>query len=258
MINAMKKITLFFLILPLGCLFAQNGIGINTNAPQALLDIQAKNTDIPENSAGILFPTVSRFSSVDPDQSQNGMLVFLDNASTAGFEGFYFWDDAKKLWQYIFQTKILGKNLFKTIASGNGFPVISNSDTNTNVWFKAPFTGLKAPDANYTLQNGDVVVGKTGNYSIFFTGGVYKNTGDLGATITEVGVFINNGVSPVLIAKSPLPSADNAKRSTNHTISNIITLTKGQRISVQTRRINSCTTEVGPESVYTLTLSYLD
>ncbi len=73
----MKKITLFFLMLPLGCLFAQNGIGINTSAPQAQLDIQAKNTDTPENSAGMLFPTVSRFSSVDPAQGQNGMLVFL-------------------------------------------------------------------------------------------------------------------------------------------------------------------------------------
>ncbi|MGG1921849.1 MULTISPECIES: hypothetical protein [Chryseobacterium] len=254
----MKKITLFFLMLAVECLSAQNGIGINTSAPQALLDIQAKNTDTPENSAGMLFPTVSRFSSVDPAQIQNGMLVFLDNAITAGFEGYYFWDDPKKLWQYLFQTKILGKNLFKTIASGNGFPVISNSDTNTNAWFKTSFTGLKAPDANYTLQNGDVVVGKTGNYSVFFTGGVYKNTGDTGATVTEVGIFIDNGASPVLIAKSPLPSADNAKRSTNHTISNIITLTKGQRISVQTRRTSSCTTEVGPESVYTLTLSYLD
>ncbi len=35
-----------------------------------------KNTDTPENSAGMLFPTVSRFSSVDPAQGQNGMLVF--------------------------------------------------------------------------------------------------------------------------------------------------------------------------------------
>ncbi|KMQ62248.1 hypothetical protein ACM40_08050 [Chryseobacterium sp. BLS98] len=260
MYNAMKKITVFFLIFSIGILFAQNGVGINTSAPKSLLDIRAKNPDTPENSAGMLFPTVSRFSTVDPAQNQNGMLVFLDNAGTgtAGFEGYYFWDDNKKLWQYIFQTKILGKNLFKTIASGSGFPVIASGDANINVWYKAPFTALEAPDANYTLQNGDVIIGRTGNYSLFFTGGVYKNIGDLGATTTEVGVFINNGANPVLIAKSPLPSADNAKRSTNHTISDIITLTKGQRISVQTRRTNSCDTSVGPESVYTLTLSYLD
>lgn len=256
----MKKITLFFLIFSLGSLYAQNGVGINTSSPRSSLDIRAKNPDTPENSAGMLFPTVSRFSAADPGQSQNAMLVFLDNAGTgaAGFEGYYFWDDNKKLWQYIFQTKILGKNLFKTIASGIGFPVIASGDANINIWFKAPFTSLKAPDANYTLQNGDIIVGKTGNYSLFFTGGLYKNSGDLGATLTEVGVFIDNGTTPVLISKSPLPSADNAKRSTNHTISDIITLTKGQRISVQTRRINSCDTAVGPESVYTLTLSYLD
>lgn len=256
----MKKITIFFLILSLESLYAQKGVGINTSAPQSLLDIRAKNTDTPENSAGILFPVVSRFSVADPVQNQNAMLVFLDNigTGTAGFEGYYFWDDNKKLWQYIFQTKILGKNLFKTIASGSGFPVIASGDANINIWFKAPFTTLEAPDANYTLQNGDIIVGKTGRYSLFFTGGVYKNAGDLGATTTEVGVFINNGATPVLIAKSPLPSADNAKRSTNHTISDIITLTKGQRISVQTRRTNSCNTAVGPESVYSLTLSYLD
>jgi len=256
----MKKINIFFLILSLGSLSAQNGVGINTSTPQSLLDIRAKNPDTPENSAGILFPTVSRFSAADPVQNQNAMLVFLDNAGTgaAGFEGYYFWDDNKKLWQYIFQTKILGKNLFKTLASGSGFPIISGGATNTNAWFKTTFTALEAPDANYTLQNGDIIIGKTGSYSLFFTGGVYKDLGDITATPTEVGIFIDNAASPALISKTPLPAADNAKRSTNHTISDIITLTKGQRVSVQTRRTALCNTSVGPESAYTLTLSYLD
>ncbi|RKS95857.1 hypothetical protein BCF58_3522, partial [Chryseobacterium defluvii] len=122
----MKKIFITcFLMVSLVSLHAQNGVGINTNAPKATLDIQAKTPDTPESSAGILFPTVSRFSTTDPAASQNAMLVSLDNAGSAGFEGYYFWDDTKKLWQYIFQTKILGKNLFKTIGSGIGFPVIA-------------------------------------------------------------------------------------------------------------------------------------
>ncbi|MCW3162367.1 hypothetical protein [Chryseobacterium oryctis] len=240
-------------------LAAQKSVGINTDSPKALLDISSKSIQTPENSAGILFPTVNHFTSDTPGADQNGMLVFLDNNNEgAGFEGLYFWDNNNESWQYIFQSKILDKNLFKTMVTSPGFPTIPSGAASTNIWYKTVFSTIEAPNANYTLSNGDLIIGKTGNYSLLFTGGITKGVGETGATSTEVGVFINNSTTPTLISKSPIPSADNANRSTSHTISSIITLTKGQRISIQTRRTSNSSTDVFPASIYTLTLSYLD
>lgn len=251
-----KKLFLIISFLGFKTISAQTGVGINTDIPNATLEIKAVNND----SDGIIFPTVNQFSTVEPSTNQNAMLVFLDHTldEGAGFEGLYFWDAEENIWQYIFQTKMLDMNLFKTIVQSSGFPNISSSDTNTNVWFKTNFTSIEAPDGNYRLDNGDLIIGKTGNYSIFFTGGVYKGQGSTTATQTEVGIFLNNDSDPTFISSTPLPSADNGNRSTNHTISEITYLTKGQRISVKTRRTANITTVMGAASNYSLTLSYLD
>lgn len=235
---------------------AQTGVGINTETPQATLDIKGMNQD----SDGFILPTVNRFSDIEPGSDQNGMLVFLNRAleEGAGLEGLYYWDADENVWQYIFQNKMLDMNLFTTTIQGVGFTDIAPDDSNTNVWFKTNFTSIEAPDGNYKLNNGDLIIGKSGNYSLFFTGGVYKGQGSTTATTTEVGIFINDSGEPRFLSRTPLPAADNGNRSTNHTISEIVYLTKGERISVKSRRISNITTIMGPASNYSLTLSYLD
>jgi hypothetical protein len=237
--------------------WSQNSIGINTENPLALLDIQSSDNQ----NAGIILPNVGKFPSTSPNVDQNGMLLFLDKeiSNSAGFEGFYFWDHENDSWQYIFQSKMINQNLFKTMASAHvGFDPIPGINANTNIWFPTEFTSIEAPDANFYLEDGEVVIGRTGMYAVYFTGAVSKGQGSTTATQTEVGIFINGVLAPNLISTIPLPSADNGDRSGNHTISAIIHLTKDQVVTVQTRRIANIDTEMKSVSPYTLTLTYLD
>lgn len=248
----MKKFLLISLIL-FGILnvFGQKAIGINTATPSALLDVQSKS----DNTDGILFPMINNFSTINPGADQNGMLVF--NTNSQGFQGLYFWDSPENKWQYIFQRKMYDMNLFKTITEGIGFSPIGVSNTNTNVWFKATFNTIETPDTSTNIQGGDLIIGKTGKYSLFFSGGV---TVDVDGTVqvTEVGIFLDNNTSPTFISLTPTPNAAIGSRSANHNISNIITLTKGQRVSVKTRRTTNCTVIMRPTSTYSLVASYLD
>lgn len=244
---------LFILISSIG-VSAQEGVGINTNEPEATFDIYP----IGEDTDGILFPTVNDFSSTDPGDDQNSMLVFLNRtAGSAGFEGLYFWDTNEDLWQYIFQSKMLGMNLFKTIVETDNSTTISSGPTNTNVWFKTNFNAIEAPSANYELDNGDLIIGKTGNYSVFFTGEMSKAIGDTGGTSTQVGIFLDGVATPDLISTISIPAADNNNRTVNHSISSIIYLTKGQRVSLQARRTAGAITLISVDN-FSLTLSYLD
>lgn len=253
--NLKTKITTISFAFAVG-LSAQTGVGINMPTPQATLDIQPGEN----GNNGVLFPNVNQFSPTDPSTAQNGMLVFLDRTFNegAGFEGLYFWDAEEEVWQYIFQSKMLELNLFKTIIEGVGFPIIAPGNENTGVWFKTNFTSIEAPDGNYKLQNGDLVIGKSGLYSLLFTGGIYKEIGSTSATSTEVGIFLDNNSYPSFNSLTPLPSADNGNRSVNHTISGVVFLNKGQVLSVKTRRLVYSGTNTGPDSNYSLILSYLD
>lgn len=237
--------------------WSQNNVGINTEEPKAVLDI---NAIVPE-SAGILVPTIGKFPETDPDTNQNGMLIFLDKeiANSTGFEGFYFWDDENTTWQYIFQTKMVNMNLYKTIVSSeDGFPNIAPGSQNNNVYFKTTLDEIEAPHPDFKLENGNLVIGKTGMYSLYFTGAVYKGEGSTSATPTNIAIFVDGVEVPNLKSNAPLPSADNGDRSVNHTISAVINLTKDQVLSIHTNRETDITTTMGASSPYTLTLTYLD
>lgn len=252
----MKK-NLLFLSIGLHSFLGAQNIGINTETPQALLDIN------PTSNPGILVPTVGIFPETLPTEDQNSMLIFLDKSisNAAGMEGFYYWDQDNQMWQYIFQSKMINNNLFETIAASDIKLIIpgnGGSVNNTNVWFTNIFNKIEAPDANFYIDNGELIIGRTGNYSIYFTGAVYKKDESTTATETQIGIFIDGDTTPIMVSAAPLPAADNGPRSVNHTISGILSLTKGQRIQVKTRRTASITTEMGTDSPYTLTLTYLD
>lgn len=67
-------------------------IGINTTAPQSLVDITASDTSNPTNKDGILIPRVEKFPSIDPESHQDGMMVFLTQNIPGYFRGFHYWD----------------------------------------------------------------------------------------------------------------------------------------------------------------------
>jgi hypothetical protein len=252
----MKKISTLLLLLVNTISWSQNQVGINTENPKATLDIHANSIE----NAGILVPRLAKFPDTNPTIDQNGMLVFIDKeiSNSAGLEGYYFWDHSNEIWQYIFQTKMINQNLYKTIANSTTGFTIPGDNTNTNSWFPSSFNELEAPDANSYLNNGKIVIGKTGLYYLYFTGAVYKNSNSDSATQTEVAVFINGIQNTNLVSKIPLPAADTGRRSVNHTISAVVSLQKGDEVSIQSRRTSNITTTMGNSSPYTLTLTYLD
>lgn len=245
----MKIFHIIFLLISFDLL---GQIGINTSLPLANLDIQAVNSD----SDGILIPIVNTFSSNSPNEDQNSMLVFYDN-DIYGYSGFYWWDNDNNIWQYIFQSKMIEMNLFRIITKTSRIDNIPAGIENNNVWFKSTLSILEAPNANYKLLNGELVIGKTGLYSINFNGQVGKFSSSASSTMTEVGLFINDNSSPDYLSSTPLPSADNGNRYATHSISGIRLFNQGDRISIKTRRTSNVNTTFNYSENYTLILSAL-
>ncbi|WPC11919.1 hypothetical protein LEQ03_08910 [Riemerella anatipestifer] len=80
------KQTLFSILLSSVSLSAYSQVGINTDKPQATLDIVAKNPNAPDSSAGILIPRVSK----NPEKgNEKGQLIFNTTENL-----FLFWDGA--------------------------------------------------------------------------------------------------------------------------------------------------------------------
>lgn len=254
------KIFLYSSLLLSTNLFSQ--VGINTNNPSATLDVEAINND----SDGILIPVVNKFSDTSPGSGQNSMLVYYDDNSpnNSGLNGFYFWDNDNNIWQYIFQSKMIEMNLFKIMVKSNSKDEIEAGKTITNNWFKSKLQSIEAPNPNSKLEKGNLIIGKSGWYSINFSGQVGKGVGSTSATLTEIGIFINDNsdpdipTTPTFLSSTPLPSADNGDRYVTHSISDIYFFKKGERISIKTRHTSNINTSFKYSENYTLTLSYLN
>lgn len=72
-------------------------MGINTTAPNAILDIKASNELSPGVTDGLLIPRINEFSVLEPNPLQHGMLVFVTGNGTAT-KGFYYWDTDSSEW----------------------------------------------------------------------------------------------------------------------------------------------------------------
>jgi hypothetical protein len=87
----MKKIFFFCYLFLANSLSAQ--VGINTETPNARLDIRSSSQTSPAATDGILIPRIDVFPSTNPGAAQNGMLVFLTTDRT-----FYYWNHAQGAW----------------------------------------------------------------------------------------------------------------------------------------------------------------
>lgn len=101
--------------------------GINTTAPQALLDIPASNPVAPSVTDGVLIPRVSAFPAVDPDAAQNGMMVFLTTTSGYDAPGFYFWEQATASWVAIGRGSTSLDQAYDSTGSGNGRTITADA-----------------------------------------------------------------------------------------------------------------------------------
>ncbi|AGC77356.1 hypothetical protein LX97_01655 [Nonlabens dokdonensis] len=140
----MKSLRIFLLVcasLSLVRLDAQ--VGIQNDNPQATLDISAGAT--VDSNDGLLIPRIENFPLIDPGAAQNGMLVFLETASTGNTAGFYFWNNSSTSWEK------LGEGGFWSQGSINDRPYIFYQDAQTNNSiplriFEDGYVGLGAVD----------------------------------------------------------------------------------------------------------------
>ena len=133
----MKKIYfLFLLFFSISSLVAQ--VGINTTDPKAQLQIKSSNENSPAITDGLLIPKVNNFPASNPTIAQQGMLVYLKNASGSNQPGFYYWDFATLVWKPIAGATASGTldqaydsggaGLGKTITADAGAVLIDGTD----------------------------------------------------------------------------------------------------------------------------------
>ncbi|MBF4983780.1 hypothetical protein FNJ87_05340 [Nonlabens mediterrranea] len=92
------KFLILATVMSCASLISYGQVGINTQLPQALLDIEVSDPSAPDATDGILIPRVSAFPAVDPDASQDGMLVYLTTTTGNSTPGFYYWNGAITQW----------------------------------------------------------------------------------------------------------------------------------------------------------------
>jgi hypothetical protein len=147
----MRKFYLILVLLFCQMIMAQ--VGINTTAPNAVLDIRSGNQAVPTNVDGILIPKIDFFPGINPTAAQQGMLVYLTTTVLGNLPGFYYWDNTTTSW----------------IQIGGGWSLTGNSNTN--------------PPTNF--------IGTTDNKDLIFKRNNAKS-GSIEATNTSFGNFASN------------------------------------------------------------------
>ncbi|WDF46036.1 tail fiber domain-containing protein [Chryseobacterium sp. KACC 21268] len=156
-------------------------MGINTTAPQAVLDITGMDISNPTNMDGLLIPRINQFPAINPTATQNSMLVYLSiptpAASTFGINdtGFYYWNYSQLKW--------IGLDSSKTtwLLSGNGSTVdgINYIGTSDDVPLSFRINSQKAG----RLSSTETFYGyKAGN----------SNVGNFNTAIGESSLFSNS------------------------------------------------------------------
>lgn len=79
-------------------LICQGQVGINTQTPNATLEIEASNSANPSNVDGILIPRVDKFPDTNPAAVSDSILLYLTTADGNNLPGYYFWNQSNSRW----------------------------------------------------------------------------------------------------------------------------------------------------------------
>jgi len=113
------KVILFLLF----CFTVNAQVGINTETPDAQLDITATSIEDPSNTDGLLIPRLESLPAVNPTDDQNSMLIYL-TATSDGFQpGFLYWDASIPNWVPLAGNSSTG---------GNAWNLDGNTSTSSN------------------------------------------------------------------------------------------------------------------------------
>lgn len=136
---------LFFLVF-LSFSFAIAQVGINTETPNALLDIQSTNQVAPANTDGLLIPKIDEFPTTNPTALQDGMMVYATGNGSVS-KGFYSWNEATTNW-----LTFNGVNQIDQLADGK-------SDSDGTQDGSSMFLGVNAGENDDSTDNANVGIG---------------------------------------------------------------------------------------------------
>lgn len=235
----MKKILLIIIgVLLLQTTMAQ--VGINTEEPEAILDIKPLSQSDPEKNVGLIVPCIESFPATTPSAEQHSMIAFQSNADPAGYEdnSFYFWNNAQSIWDRFLDEYTIELDLNKIIVSGSSLRNSSNGNVanlqNANTPRVIYFDKIEAVDEeNYKIVDNKLEIGKSGQYVLIMTAGLLKG-GDDGIMTYTAEVLINDVVSTSL--SSTVTIAFRTGRSGIFSLNSLVDLMEGDKISIRMRQ----------------------
>ncbi|MBT8255486.1 MAG: hypothetical protein KJO23_03015, partial [Bacteroidia bacterium] len=77
---------------------AMGQIGIETNAPKSILDVQASNAGSPAPTDGFLAPRIDILPVTNPGADQDGMISFLTTNKANHKKRHHYWDNSVSNW----------------------------------------------------------------------------------------------------------------------------------------------------------------
>ncbi|NNJ82949.1 MAG: hypothetical protein HKP11_12220 [Flavobacteriaceae bacterium] len=96
----MKKLSIIFCISLVTAIQLNAQVGVNTNNPKSVLDIEATNSSAPTITDGLIVPRVDVLPASNPGADQDGMMVFLTTTINGNKKGHHYWDNTAGEWTY--------------------------------------------------------------------------------------------------------------------------------------------------------------
>jgi len=224
--------------------FTYAQLGINTDNPKALLNIEATDTNNPTGKDGIIIPKVSNFPT---NAKAKGQLVFLENNSNLE-NGFYYWDGID--WNSLIInnfTRTVDKSIY--VATGNGYS--GEGITENDVEFEN-FTSFDTTD--FSLVDNKLTIGKTGYYLINFNSSLKKEISSYRSLYTYK---IKKNNTAILSTSNSIPNE--ITTATSVSLSGMVRLEKNDVINVTVIKSNenNATNEYIGYGTNSLTLTLL-
>lgn len=243
----MKKNIFLGLLLSANALWGQE-VGINTNNPQALLEIKGNGQDV--TSEALIIPRVTSLNTTDAKEV--GLLVFLEKENTDTKKenrGFYWWNGTE--WRPFLSTVQTSINRTityvqtqKQFDGGRNFITRNDPAGNTRT-ISFDSSSLKTYDTSlFSFSNGKVVIQKAGYYNVNALLNLYKRSAGPGTGAARdmfaLRVLVNGVVSSTKHNNPNLESIQSFPFGINRGISIItsgsLKLDKGDILSLQVVR----------------------
>lgn len=264
-------------IILLSALFCINNIwgqevGINTDTPNAILEVQGNKIIADTSADAVIIPRVSH---IDWNGKNVGQLIFLEKENTdtdKNKRGFYWWDGTK--WipflstaQTSINRTITYAKLKSEFAEGSNFTTRTLNEVRTFVFDDTSL--LTANPSDFSFDNGALVINKAGYYNISASISLWKTVAGNVRDTFDMIVLVN-GVAPStkngnfdLKSTNSFPNGTGVGTTISATGS--LKLDAGDKITIQTikstlgRMTNQGTAiiSINPNADSNITLQYL-